>query len=119
MYIESVDALSSGHNPVILIVDLEPYESTLPWTDAFTGNFSNRRQQKTPNITSIEVINIAIAIIILTLKSARKKSPKLHHIDQLRDLAVSDLEEYREEREKQGKTYTILEDQLITGNSTS
>jgi hypothetical protein len=38
IYIESVEALSSCHNPVILVMDLEPYGTLLPEMEPFTVN---------------------------------------------------------------------------------
>jgi hypothetical protein len=44
MYMESVEALSSDHNPVILVMDLEPHEHALPRMDPFTVNWAYYRQ---------------------------------------------------------------------------
>jgi hypothetical protein len=71
MYNESVEALSSGHNPLILVVALEPHETTMSRTDTFTGNCRNKRHQKNPNITLAEEIDVAITIITLTMKSEK------------------------------------------------
>jgi hypothetical protein len=101
MCIESVEAVSSGHNPVILIMDLESYETTLLRAAAFTANFRNRRHPKNQNITLVEEIDVAITIITSTMRSAKKKKhPKLHHIYPLVDLAVPDLEELLRRKRK-------------------
>jgi hypothetical protein len=73
-------------------MDLEPHETTLPRTDAFTGNCRNTRHQENPNITLVEEIDVAITIITLTMKSAKKK---LHHTYLLRDLAIRYLSSTR------------------------
>lgn len=65
----SVEALSSGHSPVILVMDMKTHEHTQPRMDPFTVNWVYYMQllKQTilgnPNITSVEEIDPAIAIV--------------------------------------------------------
>jgi hypothetical protein len=79
IYIEPVEALSSDHNPVILVVNVEPHETTLPRMNPFTVNWASSRQllKQTilnPNIALVEEIDTAITTFISTIKSAKKLS---------------------------------------------
>jgi hypothetical protein len=105
-----VEALSSFHNPVILVMDLEPDETTLPKMGPFTVNWAYYRHllrqalPGNPIITSAEEIDAAITIYTSTTKSAKNAS-YLYPTYPPRDLTIPDsnYSEEKENKEKQAK----------------
>jgi hypothetical protein len=98
-YIESVEALSSDHSPVILLMDLEPHETALQRMDSFTVNlacyyrhFLKQAIPGNPTITSIEEIGAAITMFVFKIKSTKHVS-ELYHTYSPQDSAIPDLEE--------------------------
>jgi hypothetical protein len=102
-----VEALSSFQNPAILVIDLEPDETTLPRMGPFTVNWVYYRYllrqalPGNPTITSAEETDAAITIYTSTTKSAKNAS-ELYHTYPTRDLSIPDSN-YSEEKESKEK----------------
>jgi hypothetical protein len=97
VHIKSVEVLSCDHNPVLLVMEVEPLEHTTRKMDPFTINWAYYRQllqQAIPGnttLTSIEEIDAAITIFTPTIKSAKNGS-KLYHAYPPREPAIPNLE---------------------------
>lgn len=97
MYTGSVETLSSDHNTVFLVMDLEPHEqittrmypSTVKW--AYYNQLLQKEIPGNPTITSAEEMDAAVTSLTSTAKSAKIAS-KLYHVHTLRNTAMPDLE---------------------------
>jgi hypothetical protein len=72
-YIESVEVLSSDHNPVILVMGLEPHETSLQRMDPFAvRHWLKQTIPGNPTITSVEEIDSGLIIFTSCIETEKK-----------------------------------------------